>query len=420
MSVSQATAASERFNEFETIAIDRSTIPATQLNLDGRTRTSTLPWRGQFSPELISNLLKRFAPSRSKVLDPFAGSGTTLIECGRNETCGIGFDVNPAAVYAARTAELMCLSKDIRAEVISRISRIIEQAIGPFSEPNLLSPRRQAANTTVPREVLKELLVSADTRPARTILLNVLMQAFGSTGTAATGDSLLDSLARYTSAIRNFPYTTVPLRCDQGDARGLGLEDSCVDLVLTSPPYVNVFNYHQNFRTIVELVGHDPLGVAKTEIGSNRKHRQNRFLTVTQYCLDMQLALHEIRRVIAGTGKVIVVVGRESNVLGQRFENGRAIYALAGGCGLSLERRLERVFVSRFGPRVYEEILVFVPSDNVLARPNQDEARDVARCMLSLARSACTQQTVREAVDAALVSLDNVSPSPSLVDSVTC
>lgn len=43
-------------------------------------------------------------------------------------------------------------------------------------------------------------------------------------------------------------------------------------LVLTSPPYINVYNYHQQYRASAEALGWDLLEVAKTEIGSNRKH----------------------------------------------------------------------------------------------------------------------------------------------------
>src|SRR5207253_983844 len=47
------------------------------------------------------------------------------------------------------------------------------------------------------------------------------------------------------------------------------------ELIVTSPPYINVFNYHQNHRAILELLGFDLLHVAASELGSNRKNRGN-------------------------------------------------------------------------------------------------------------------------------------------------
>ena len=65
------------------------------------------------------------------------------------------------------------------------------------------------------------------------------------------------------------------------------INNDSIDFVITSPPYINVFNYHQNYRKSVEATGFNVLEVARSEIGSNRKFRSNRFLTVIQYALDI-------------------------------------------------------------------------------------------------------------------------------------
>ena len=64
-----------------------------------------------------------------------------------------------------------------------------------------------------------------------------------------------------------------------------------VDLVITSPPYINVFNYHQNYRAILEVLGFDLLKVAESEIGQPAKNRANRFRTVVQYTLNFDQIL---------------------------------------------------------------------------------------------------------------------------------
>jgi len=255
-------------------------------------------------------------------------------------------------------------------------------------------------------------------RHERTIVVNALMQAYGETGTSAGAGELVRAHTRYASVVGELPVAETPIRSEQGDARHIPLANGSIDVVLTSPPYVNVFNYHQNYRRVVELIGHDLLSVARSEIGSNRKHRSNRLLTVIQYCLDMQLALLEIARVLRKGGTAILVVGRESNVLGQRFENGRAIYALAGTCGLTLDRRLERVFVSRYGPRVYEDILVLTAGGK--AAPGTDQARWVARSMLLSARATSTDDSVLASIDRAIASIGQVQQSSRLLDARVC
>ena len=112
----------------------------------------------------------------------------------------------------------------------------------------------------------------------------------------------------------------------------------------------------------MELLGWNVLRVARSEIGSNRKHRSNRFLTVVQYAIDMWQALLEMHRILRPDGRVVIIVGRESNVRGVSFQNGRIVSALAvGGAGFRFDQRQERKFKTKFGETIYEDILHFVP-----------------------------------------------------------
>lgn len=104
---SDRTLAETLAHSFNEIPIDRHTLPQHRLDLLERSRTSLLRWRGQFSPDLVGLLLDAYAAPHATVLDPFVGSGTTLLECGSRGLEAYGADVNPAATYAARTAELI-------------------------------------------------------------------------------------------------------------------------------------------------------------------------------------------------------------------------------------------------------------------------------------------------------------------------
>jgi len=128
----------------------------------------------------------------------------------------------------------------------------------------------------------------------------------------------------------------------------------------------------------MELTGWDLLHIAKSEIGSNRKHRQNRFLTVVQYALDMLDTLHEIHRLLTQNARAIMVVGRESNVRGASFSNGMLVATLAiGGAGFMLDNLQERKFVNKFGETIHEDILHLTPDPNAEIA-GDDFARSVA------------------------------------------
>ncbi len=68
---------------FASTKLDRYSIPQRNLDIRERVRTNPFPWIGQFSPQLVEELLAAYAPKSSVVLDPFVGSGTLLGEAVR-------------------------------------------------------------------------------------------------------------------------------------------------------------------------------------------------------------------------------------------------------------------------------------------------------------------------------------------------
>lgn len=71
-------------------------------------------YKGKFNPQIVKALLNILSVSKKhKVLDPFCGSGTTLVECTHNCNYSIGFDINPLAVYITN-AKLNALSSDAK------------------------------------------------------------------------------------------------------------------------------------------------------------------------------------------------------------------------------------------------------------------------------------------------------------------
>lgn len=82
--------------EPERFEIERSTV--WQFEKRGDWASHRAEYRGNWSPQVPRNLLLHYTRKGDMVLDPFVGSGTTLIECrllGRN--C-IGIDISPHSV----------------------------------------------------------------------------------------------------------------------------------------------------------------------------------------------------------------------------------------------------------------------------------------------------------------------------------
>ncbi len=111
---------------FDSIPYDHCAVPQERLDLAGKLRSSLLPWRGQFSPELVELLLTEYDTKNIVVLDPFAGSGTTLFEAARKGLECYGAEINPAAFEMASTVHFANVDKVKRREAIEAADRIIK------------------------------------------------------------------------------------------------------------------------------------------------------------------------------------------------------------------------------------------------------------------------------------------------------
>ena len=391
--------------------LDRESLPQSRLDIADRVRTNPLPWNGQFSPQLVEGLLSAYACPNAVILDPFVGSGTSLVEAARLGLSACGSDLNPAAVALARVYQAINLDAPARLDALERLRERLCKIIGsPYG------PLFCGHASTMARKELEAALVQLWREEAPSpekSLAAALVALCDFHQKRLDAETVQKNWQRLERIIRDLPISARPVTVRHADARALPNESASVDLVLTSPPYINVHNYHQQFRRSMEALECDVLAIAHSEIGSNRQNRVNRFRTVVQYALDMVMALREMARVAKAGAHLILVLGRESSVRGTRFFNGELVAELAvRGLGLAIERRQERVFRNRFGTDIYEDILHFrntgeaVGLDDSLAA-----ARQTAERVLAASRSL-TPLKERSGLDDALKRVGEVLPSP--------
>lgn len=82
----------------------------------GKWATHNGKYRGNWSPYIPRNLILRYSKEGDTVLDPFLGSGTTLIETKLLKRKGIGIDINPEAIKIAK--ENLRFNKNLEYEPI--------------------------------------------------------------------------------------------------------------------------------------------------------------------------------------------------------------------------------------------------------------------------------------------------------------
>ena len=370
------------------------------LDISEKTRTSVLPWRGQFSPQLVEHFLDDNTVQGQKILDPFCGSGTVMFEAARKKLNAIGFDVNPAAIRLAELCHFCGVSAEARLAILEVLTNDVR------------SLEASSREETVMLSDIEEMLrgtSSADgyLTVARSALL---LLAFGNTPNTNL-KRIKRALSSVRTAFEDLPHHIGELVVRLQDARKSPLECGSVDYIITSPPYINVFNYHQNYRPIVEKMGDKPLAAARSELGANRKFRQNRYMTAVQYCMDMAQFFEEAHRVLKSGAKMTIVLGRESNIRGVPLKNGELIASIASdGLGFEIIEWNERKFMNRFGEVIYEDILT-------LKRPERcvyeavEVGRAVGRQGLQNALEYCPDERRLE-IEAAVAAAAKIEVSP--------
>lgn len=329
------------YPSYDAMPFDERTISRNDLNITEKTKTNPLPWNGQFNPQLVEILFSNYCRKDDIIFDPFLGSGTTIFEAGKLNLQSCGSEINYGAVCLASVYKFINIPLEKRKCILNRIESnfLFMEDCGKDFFKNLIAATTNAYELILLRSYI--------------VLLDFYKNNF-------TEKWTLSKWQKIKNLVLALPYSEKAIQITQEDVRFSKLSDNSCSFVLTSPPYINVFNYHQQYRASVEFLNGSVLPAAKAEIGSNRKNRGNRYLTVIDYCEDMAKVFSEINRICKKDSHIIFVVGRESSVMKTPFYNGKIIAELACKvCGLKPLFRQERNFKNKFGKEIYEDILHF-------------------------------------------------------------
>lgn len=311
------------------------------------------------------------------VLDPFAGSGTVLVEARRLGRRAIGTDVNPLAVDLAylKARGSTVEERDALVFEAHRVAqgaeeRRVEKAgptkkYGPedrkifdvhmLLELDGLSHGIRSAPAGFVRETLKlvlsAILVKVSRKPGDTadsVGPRRLASGFAIRLFAAKAEELAARLEEYGAMCAR---PSPPLQVEVDDARVLDTVTSrTVDLVVTSPPYPGIYDYVEHHAVRLRWLGIDAQAFARSEMGSRRQlSTLTREEAVTRFRDDFRRALSAMRRVLRPGGSAAVVLA-DSAIRGSALYADDEIPHLARLAGLSL-----RMIASQGRPHFHEE-----------------------------------------------------------------
>ncbi len=323
------------------------------------------PFPAKFIPQIPRRAIGLWTKPGDSVYDPFAGSGTSLLEASLSGRASIGTDNNAIAVLVSSAKCHLYSRKDLRdlEKFGGRLSRDLRKAP---ARPDLVPGDKNFVSWFSPA-ILDRLsalrgLILSEPDPVRTLLLALL-------SSIVVRVSYQDSDTRYVrkvrpmdaglvesafmrnlaSAQRKLPEVMVPGRAPsrvvQADARRIPfVESGSVSLVVTSPPYLNAYDYHKYHRQRLHLISGDIPFARNLEIGSHDAFTRAN-ANPDAFFVDMDLCFGEWARVLKPGGRCLVVVG-DAIVAKQPVMVADRLVDLLKARGLAEERRWIRTLHS--------------------------------------------------------------------------
>ena len=332
------------------------------------------PYLGKFVPQLVETLLARHLPHGGRVLDPFAGSGTTLVQALESGLDATGADIAAFNCLLMRVKTRRYDVAELEHELLDAYARweggdgdagpkpaYVREWFAPMAGEELLRFRSlvgEYAHADVLRVVLARAARSARLTTHFDLDFPRVPQldrywCHKHRRECRPVERAGQFLRRYTydtlARIAAFDATRDRGRVADvrhGDARTLGF-GGCFDAVVTSPPYPGLIDYHGQHRYAYELLGLDDLGAA--EIGSPAGGTSRAALG--RYVDDVAGVLANARDHLRDGAPVVVVIGDRRDLYPELLQR----------AGLTLVERRRRHVNRRTGRRAgefFEDVLV--------------------------------------------------------------
>jgi len=355
------------------------------------------PFPARMAPSIALSELPSFTATnkRMRVLDPMAGSGTTLVTARYRGHQAYGFDTDPLACLMAETWCANLEENQVRKcaeDALTKARKLyrnlrIRNAYPLNADAETKEFIRYWFDPINRRQLraLSECIGSIKKRTVRNVLWCgfsrlIIAKSRGASWAMDLSHSrphkvinrpLFRPFSGFLQAInyviKNAPFNKSDsekprVHVRQGDARCLPIEDGSVDMVITSPPYLNAIDYVRCNKFSLVWMGHQITELRRLRAGNigaevGIEHDQeNEWVknvlqqmghvdrlpslntnVVARYVLDMNSVLKEIKRVLTPGGRCILVIG-DCMIRGVFIRNSMALQSLGERHGLRVHQ----------------------------------------------------------------------------------
>jgi SAM-dependent methyltransferase len=339
-------------------------------------------YAGRMHPSTARTAIAELTKPGQRVLDPFCGSGTVLVESMAAGRTAVGVDASPLAILIAKVRSTL-LDEDTRERLVTTAREISEEAAERARKrirPEIPAWARDETSRFSPHvglELLglRELLGKTGEDPVgyalRACFSSILVKFMRQTEVPAEGEpgqrigrgvpsrffaGRAEELARSLAALAlKTPADTPAPEIRLGDARKLThLSDRHFDLVLSSPPYAGTYDYAEHHDVRFLWLGMPRDDFDRRQVGARSEAMGS---AEARWLKDRRKWLGEMGRVLRPGGVAVLILG--DGVVGNRPEDAaesvrldapRACLALVAGAFQSRparDRRLTAIFAGR-------------------------------------------------------------------------
>jgi len=359
----------------------------------------------KFIPQLAARLIKKYSKENDIVIDPFMGSGTTVVEAIVNNRVGIGTDINNIAYLLAKvkttpikTAELLQEFSNIEFDLQNRLNGqydfFLKESLNVVPQNDRIDywfkPEQKEKLSIIFARILE--VKNNDIRNffliafAQILKLCSIWLQKSVKPTRDQNKKIFEPLTLFLNQTkkmikRHYEFDKIlnpkikqnidkyrVVQC--GDSRNLPCEKNKATLIVTSPPYVTSYEYadlHQLpslwFGYLSELAEFRKKFIGSaykdreridlesslaeeivTQLGENKKGRE-----VKNYFADMLETFIEMKRVLKKGGRACIVIGN-TQFQGVNILNAEVFQKQFGNIGFKTHDIIHREIPSKMLP----------------------------------------------------------------------